>query len=257
MLDLRLRHPRSPQGADKRMRTALITGANNGIGLAIAKGLAADGFEVWIGTRDLGRGEAALETLRVVGLTARLLQIDVTSPQSVLQAFTSMASVVTHLDVLVNNVGIAKDRMAPPSLEVMDDIKAVYEVNVFGQIRVTQTFLPLLKASTDARVIFMSSGLGSLSLVTEQESIYSTVNLLGYSSSKTALNAVSVAFAKELASFGIAVNSVEPGNVATDLNGHQGLLSPEEGALSTIRLAKAGPNGPTGRFFCLDGPQPW
>jgi NAD(P)-dependent dehydrogenase (short-subunit alcohol dehydrogenase family) len=239
------------------MRTALVTGANKGIGFAVAKGLAADGFEVWIGSRDLDRGETALEALRGAGLTARLLQIDVTSPESVAEAFKSMAGVVPHLDVLVNNAGIVRDRTALPSIAAIDEIKAVYEVNVFGPIRVTQSFLPLLKESADARVVFMSSGLASLSLATDPDSIYSTVNLLGYSSSKTALNAVSVAFAKELAPFGIAVNSVEPGNVATDLNGHEGMLSPDEGAMSTLRLLRSRPNGVTGQFLGLDGPQPW
>jgi NAD(P)-dependent dehydrogenase (short-subunit alcohol dehydrogenase family) len=237
--------------------TALITGANKGIGLSIAKGLGALGYQVWVGSRDAARGRAAVVELEGAGVDARHLLIDVADPGSVEAAAIFLNRQLSFLDVLVNNAGIALGFSNPPSEQPMDELKTVYEVNVFGPIRVTQAFLPLLKIAAGARVVMMSSGLGSLGLVTDPTSIYSTANLLAYNSSKTALNAVSVAFAKELAPLGIKVNAVEPGSVATDLNGNNGALTPDEGAASAIRLATIGVNGPTGGFFGHDGTQPW
>jgi NAD(P)-dependent dehydrogenase (short-subunit alcohol dehydrogenase family) len=239
-----------------KQSVALITGANKGIGLAIARALAAQGTQVWIGARDVRRGLAAVDQLVSEGLDARFLEIDVADDASVRAAATRLAAEVPALDVLVNNAGIIRDS-TPPSLAAIEDIKAVYEVNVFGPIRVTQAFLPLLKAADGARVVMMGSGLGSLALVTDPTSIYSTANLLGYNSSKTALNAVSVAFAKELAPFGIKVNAVEPGNVATDLNGNQGVLTAAQGAESAVEMASLGADGPSGGFFGRHGRQPW
>ena len=237
--------------------TALITGANKGIGLSIAKGLGKQGYHVWIGSRDADRGRAAVEALEAEGIDARVLLLDVSEPSSVEAAAAFLQRQIGSLDVLVNNAGINLGASTPPSEQPMDELKAVYEVNVFGAVRVTQSFVKLLKAATNARVVMMSSGLGSLGLVTNPESIYSTANLLAYNSSKTALNAVAVAFAKEFKPFGIKVNAVEPGNVATDLNGNTGALTPDEGATSAIMLATIGPDGPTGQFFGVDGPQPW
>lgn len=240
----------------QRARVALVTGANKGIGLAIARALAVEGLQVWVGARDSDRGEKAVSTLRAEGHDVRFLQIDVADDASVVSAARRLGGEISALDVLVNNAGIARDITAP-SLAPLAEVKVVYEVNVFGPIRVTQAFLPLLKAANGARIVMMSSGLGSLSLVTDPTSIYSTANLLGYNSSKTALNAISVAFAKELAPLGIKVNAVEPGMVATDLNGHQGVLTPEQGAASAVKMALIGADGPTGGFFGLDGRTPW
>jgi NAD(P)-dependent dehydrogenase (short-subunit alcohol dehydrogenase family) len=237
--------------------TALITGANKGIGLSIAKGLGKLGYEVWIGSRDADRGRLAVEELEADGIDARVLMLDVSDLSSVKAAAAFLQRQIGALDVLVNNAGIVLGSSTPPSEQPMDELKAVYEVNVFGAIRVTQAFLRLLKAAPNARIVMMSSGLGSLGLVTNPESIYSTANLLAYNSSKTALNAVAVAFAKELEPLGIKVNAVEPGSVATDLNGNNGALTPDEGAISAIMLATIGPDGPTGKFFGVDGPQPW
>lgn len=183
--------------------------------------------------------------------------IDVTSQDSIRFARHRLEEQTDALDVLINNAGISGDPTKLPSQEKTDAIKAIYEVNVFGPIRVTQEFLPLLKKSESASVVMMSSGLGSLTLLMDESSIYSTANLLGYNSSKTALNAVTVAFAKELKSSGISVNAVEPGNVATDLNDHKGVLTPAEGAVSAVRLALAGGKSPGGGFFGADGPRPW
>lgn len=139
----------------------------------------------------------------------------------------------------------------------MEDIKSTFEVNLSGPIRVTQAFIPLLKAARDARVVMMGSGVGSLALITDPTSLYSSVNLLDYTASKVALNAVTVSFAKELEPFGIKVNVVEPGHVRTDLNKNTGLMSPEAGAQTAIRMALIGSDGPTGGFFGSHGRQPW
>lgn len=238
-------------------RQALVTGANKGIGLAIAKGLAEEGFFVWIGARDRSRGEQAVAQLRDAGLDAGLLELDVAVEDSVYRAAATLSAQVGALDVLVNNAGIAVDMTKAPSEVRMQDMKAVYEVNVFGPVRVTQAFLPLLKDADQARIVMMSSGVGSLTLITDPTSIYSTVNLLDYTSSKVALNAVTVSFAKELEPLGIKVNAVEPGHVRTDLNGNSGVLTPEEGAATAIKMALLGRDGPTGGFFGSHGRQPW
>jgi NAD(P)-dependent dehydrogenase (short-subunit alcohol dehydrogenase family) len=238
-------------------RQALVTGANKGIGLAIAKGLAEAGISVWMGARDRTRGEAAVAQLREQGLDVRFLELDVADEASVKQAALKVTAEVGVLDVLVNNAGIITDVTTPPSQVRMEDMKAVYEVNLFGPVRVTQAFLPLLKAAKEARVVMMGSGVGSLTLITDPTSLFSTVNILDYTSSKVALNAVTVSFAKELEPFGIKVNAVEPGHVRTDLNGNSGFMTPEEGAVTAINMALLNSDGPTGGFFGSHGRQPW
>ena len=238
-------------------RRALVTGANKGIGLAIAKGLAEQGMAVWVGARDPERGEKAVAQLRQQGLNVRLLDMDVGDDMSVQRAAARLSEKVDALHVLVNNAGILGDVKTPPSQVRMEDIKATFEVNLFGPIRVTQAFLPLLKAAGGARIVMMGSGVGSLTLITDPTSLYSSVNLLDYTASKVALNAVTVSFAKELEPFGIKVNVVEPGHVRTDLNNNSGFISPEEGALTAIKMALIGDDGPTAGFFGSHGRQPW
>lgn len=238
-------------------KTALVTGANKGIGREIARRLAADGYRVWLGCRDHERGEAAAAELRAQGLDVRQLDLDVTSDALCATAAQALARQTDRLDVLVNNAGVALELRAPPSEEPVDQIKAIYEVNVFGPIRVTQAFLPLLKASAAARVVMMSSGLGSLGTATNPDSPFYGTNYLGYNSSKSALNGVTVAFAKALGPLGIKVNAACPGYVATDLNGHSGYRTVEQGAEIAVRLATLDAAGPTAGYFNEDGPLPW
>jgi len=238
-------------------RQALVTGANKGIGLAIARQLAQAGMAVWIGARDRERGEQAVAGLKADNLDVRLIEIDVADDASVRRAAARIQAEVGVLHILVNNAGMLSGAATEPSQMPMDDIKATFEVNLFGPIRVTQAFIPLLKAGRDARIVNMGSGVGSLALITDPTSIYSSVNLLDYTASKVALNAVTVSFAKELAPFGIKVNVVEPGHVRTDLNANSGVLTPEEGARTAVRMALAGHDGPTGGFFGSHGRQPW
>jgi NAD(P)-dependent dehydrogenase (short-subunit alcohol dehydrogenase family) len=238
-------------------RNALVTGANKGIGLAIARALAKANMTVWLGARDRRRGEESVAQLKAEGLDVKLLEVDVADDDSVQRAAKALASEVDSLHVLINNAGVIDDRSIPPSLVPMDSVKATFEVNLFGPIRVTQAFLPLLKGAGDARVVMMGSGVGSLTLITDPTSIYSSVNFLAYTASKVALNAVAVSFAKELEPLGIKVNAVEPGNVRTDLNDNQGMLTPDEGAVTAVRMALIGKDGPTGGFFGSHGRQPW
>ncbi|RYE90838.1 MAG: SDR family NAD(P)-dependent oxidoreductase, partial [Myxococcales bacterium] len=181
----------------------------------------------------------------------------VTSDESVAAAARTLAGETDRLDVLVNNAGVLTSMTTPPSQDTTDLVKSVYEVNVFGPIRVTQAFLPLLKKAPAARVVMMSSGLGSMTVQLDRSSGFYEVNQMGYNSSKSALNSVTVAFAKELEPLGIKVNATCPGYVKTDMNGHTGTRTVEQGAATAIRLATLGPDGPTAGFFNDDGPLPW
>jgi NAD(P)-dependent dehydrogenase (short-subunit alcohol dehydrogenase family) len=230
-------------------KTALITGANKGIGREIARQLGKKEHTVWLGARDVERGEKAAAELRAEGIDAHALRLDVTNDASVKEAAATFAKSSARLDVLVNNAGVALGGYVPPSQTSLDDMHAIYEVNTFGTVRVTQAFLPFLIAAGQARIVMMSSSLGSIAELLDPTSGTYGVNLLAYNSSKSALNMITVAFAKELAVHGIKVNAANPGYVATDLNDFQGYRSVEEGARIAVRLATLGPQGPTAGFF--------
>ncbi|MBO0850007.1 MAG: SDR family NAD(P)-dependent oxidoreductase [Pseudonocardia sp.] len=204
----------------------------------------------WSGARDPERGTAAAAALAEDGLAVEVLALDVTSDDSVKQVE------YTHgrLDVLVNNAGIVGSRVGP--LETgADEKRLCYETNVFGPVRVTRAFLPLLRRSPNPRVVMVSSGLGSLAVTSEPGRLESTVNVLPYPSSKTALNMITTQYAKALPEF--RINAVDPGYTATDLNGHSGTQSVEEASDAVVALAGIGPDGPTGGFFDRNGPVPW
>ena len=236
--------------------TALVTGANKGIGLEIARGLGRLGYKVWLGSRDPGRGEAAAAELRREGLEAHALQVDVTDNASVAAAADTLAKHTTRLDALVNNAGVSGN-VSPPSQQAIETVRGIYDVNVFGAIRTTQAFLPLLKVSKAPRIVMISSSLGSLAWASDFKAPMAQVNLLGYNSSKSALNAVTTAFAKELDPLGFKVNAGCPGYTATDLNGHQGDRTPEQGAAIGVRLATLPDDGPNGGFFDDAGVVAW
>jgi NAD(P)-dependent dehydrogenase (short-subunit alcohol dehydrogenase family) len=243
-------------------RIALVTGANKGIGREIASQLAARGIMVWIGARDESRGETAAEALRAQGADARFVRLDVTSDESVREAARIVAAQSPRLDILVNNAGVALDLGVIPSELPLERMKAIYEVNVFGPVRVTQAFLPLIKKATAGRIVMVSSGLGSL---TQQANPASSAyqaslrgyNLLGYNTSKAALNAITLVFAKEFAGGPIKINAANPGFTATDLNDHRGTQTAAEGAAIEVELALLGEDGPTGGLFSSNGPEPW
>jgi len=229
--------------------TALITGANKGIGRAIAWQLGKAGHTVWLGCRDISRGEVAARELRDDGVDARTLQLDVTDAASVSKAVETVGSSSGHLDVLVNNAGLMFG--PPPSLaeESIDEMQRMFETNVFGVMRVTQAFLPLLRKSSAARIVMMSSGLGSLTDALDMRSETWTVGFGGYCASKTALNMLTVKLAKELDREGIKVNAVDPGLTSTDMTGNGAGHSPEEGARPAVALATTHAYGPTAGFY--------
>jgi NAD(P)-dependent dehydrogenase (short-subunit alcohol dehydrogenase family) len=236
-------------------KSALVTGANKGIGREIARRLATMGFKVWLGARDAERGMAAAQALRAEGLDAQWLELDVTQDDSVAAAVKTVSADSSCLDVLVNNAGVAINYDPPPSRQRVADIQATYDVNVFGPIRVTQAFLPLLLAAPAARIVMVSSSTGSIGRALDPAN--SAVNLMGYGSSKTALNAITVAFARELAPQGIKINAAAPGYTATDLNGFKGHRTVQQAAEIVIRLATLDADGPTAGYFNDDGALAW
>ena len=230
-------------------KTALITGANKGLGREIARQLGQQHYTVWLGSRDSERCERAASELRAEGIDAHALSLDVTSDASVQAAVATFAKTSAQLDVLVNNAGVATGGYSAPTAASLDDMRAIYEVNTFGPVRVTQAFAPFLVKSGQGRIVMMSSSLGSIAGQLDMTSETYGVSLLAYNSSKSALNMITVLFAKELAPFGIKVNAANPGYTATDLNGHQGHRTVAEGAQIAVRLATLGPAGPTAGFF--------
>ena len=234
---------------------ALVTGANKGIGREIARGLAQVGFTVLASARDRQRGARTVAELADDGLDVRFLQLDVTEEPSIFAAADQVAKDFGRLDVLVNNAGIANDRSVLPSLTVLDDMRRVYETNVFGVVAMTNAMLPLLKKSRAARIVNVSSQLASIS---QQAAPNTPLGLsMAYASSKAALNSITVHYARELADTPIKVNACTPGYCATDLNDHTGIRTAAQGAKIAIELAVLAADGPTGGFFDENGPVSW
>ena len=237
-------------------KTVLITGANKSIGFETARQMGRKGYGVWIGSRDVARGEEAVQLLSAEGVEARPIYIDVTDEASVRQAANRVQTEDGKLDVLINNAGIP-GQMVPPSQQSINDIRTIYETNVFAPVLVTQAFLPVLKRVGNANIVMVSSGLGSLGWLSDPNNQFYGVNFLGYNSSKTALNAITVALAKELAASGIKVNAADPGYTATDFNGHSGYRTVQQAASGIVWLATLGEKGPTGGFYFDGVVVPW
>ena len=237
-------------------KIALVTGANKGIGYEIATGLGALGYRVGVGARDQARLETAVEKLRAAGVEAFGVPLDVTDDASVTAAAELVEQRAGRLDVLVNNAGITGGMPQEPTVVPIATMRTVVETNVFGVIRVTNAMLPLLRRSASPRIVNMSSGVGSLARQSDPGSENGPISL-AYSPSKTYLNAVTVQYARELAGTNVLINAGCPGYCATDLNGHRGYRTAEQGAAIGIRLATLPDDGPTGGFFDDDGVVPW
>jgi len=248
-------------------RVALVTGANQGVGLQVAKELAAHGVTVLVGSRNFERGEAAAKE---IGPNARALQLDVTDQASIAAAAQSIRKELGRLDLLVNNAAISNTNKLPgvsveeyskstrPSVVSLDEVRAVWETNVFGVLAVCQAMLPLLRESSDARIVNVSSGVGSLTLNADPSFAYRSIFGPVYPASKTALNAITLAMMVELESTGIKVNLVSPAFTKTNLNGYAGTESVEDGSREVVRVALFGPNDPTGTFTRWDNVTiPW
>lgn len=236
------------------MTTTLITGANKGLGLETARRLTEAGHNVYLGSRDAARGRRAAEA---VG--ARLLVLDVTDDASVTAAAEAVEADGGGLDVLINNAGI--EGRGPGNSVIgaadvtADMMREVFETNVFGTVRVTHAFLPLLRRSAAPVIVNVSSGLASLTALTTPGTPAYGYPGVAYPASKTAVNTVTVQFAKAFPE--MRINAVEPGFTKTDLNGNTGIQTVEEGAEIIVRMARVGADGPTGGYFTAEGPLPW
>ncbi|MFE7392543.1 SDR family NAD(P)-dependent oxidoreductase [Streptomyces sp. NPDC057582] len=235
------------------MTTTLITGANKGLGHETARRLIAAGHTVYIGSRDPERGRRAAEQLG-----ARAVRLDVTDDTSVAAAVKTIEA-DGGLDVLVNNAGVegrgANNDVAGAADVTVDMMRQVFETNVFGTVRVTHAFLPLLQRSAAPVVVNLSSGLASLTRVTTAGTPTYAYPGVAYPASKTAVNMITVQYAKAFPN--MRINAVEPGYTKTDLNGNTGIQTVEQGAEIIVRMAQVGPDGPTGGYFDAEGALPW
>ncbi|MFI0487405.1 SDR family oxidoreductase [Actinomadura sp. 9N215] len=245
--------------------TALVTGANKGIGRAVAEGLAGRGMTVFIGARDPDLGAKAAASLRTAGHDARAVVLDVTDPASAGAAAREVASSAGRLDVLVNNAGVSGGALHPPDEADLDVVRRVFDTNLFGVIRVTNAMLPLLRESPAARIVNVSSGTASMTHMTDPGHYFRDLpGSAAYPASKAALNMLTIQYAKRLRAARILVNAAAPGACATDFTaeftratGRTITRTAEQGAAIAIRLATLDDDGPTGGFFDDDGPVPW
>ena len=240
---------------------ALVIGANQGIGLQIAKELASHNFIVLVGSRDLARGQAAVLE---IGSAAHPVQLSVTDQASVDAATAHIKETFGRLDLLVQNTAISRAngqtgqsvehgaRATRPSNVSLDEMRAVLDTNVFGVLSVYQAMLPLLRTTPGARIVNASSGVGSLTRNADPDFAYRGIFGPVYPASKTALNAITLAMAIELEPEGIRVNAVSPGFTKTNFNGYAGTETVEQGAREVIRVAMLGPDAPTGTFTGTD-----
>ena len=238
-------------------RIALVTGANQGVGLQVAKELVANGCTVLVGSRDFKRGETAAKE---IGPGAIALQLDVTDHASIAAAAKRVRSELGRLDVLVQNAAISNTSRLPgqsveehakttrSSVVSLDEMRTVWETNLFGVLAVYQAMLPLLRESPNGRIVNVSSGAGSLARNSDPANSMRSIFGPTYAASKTALNAITLAMAIELEATGIKVNAVSPGFIKTNLNNYAGTGTVEEGAREIVRVALIGPDGPTGMF---------
>lgn len=240
--------------------SALITGGNKGLGLEAARRLGELGWTIFLGSRDESRGQEAADKLTAAGSKVVMVPLDVTSDESVAAAVQLVREHTDSLDVLINNAGAPGKGTAPAEVTI-DEIHSVFDTNVYGPIRVTNAFLPLLQKSENPRVVMVSSGGSSFSVVTDPEQPFSKFHELGYSSSKAALNMVTVRYAQALPH--IKFNLATPGEIAnrkfaaTDMNNNTGALTVTEGTDSILRLATLDAEGPTGIFIDRLGSVAW
>lgn len=234
--------------------TALVTGANKGLGRETVRRFAVLGWDVFLAARDTERGGSAVAELAEEGLDVRFVPLDVTSDESVAAAADTVRTEAGRLDVLVNNAGVGGP-VSPPADTSAASLRDVFEVNVFGPIRVTNAFLPLLRAAEHPRIVMVSSGTGSFTVSNDPRWFGLVPLQLGYPASKAALNMITSQYARALD--GIRVNAVDPGYTATDLTDHAGFQTVTEGTDAIVQLAGIGPDGPTGGFFNREGTVPW
>ncbi len=238
-------------------KVALVTGANKGIGLEIARQLAQAGIKVMLGARDSARGQQAAAGLASDGLDVEAVAIDLNDDKTIAATAEIVASRYGRLDILVNNAGIVDAEDGPPSVGSVAAARRLMETNFIGTLAVTQAMLPLLRRSQAGRIVNLATTLGSLSINGDATSPYYEARLIGYNASKAALNMLTVQLAAELKGTGIAINSVAPGYVKTDLTGGNGFMTAEEGARLPVEYALLGDSAVSGRFVEPAGNAPW
>jgi NAD(P)-dependent dehydrogenase (short-subunit alcohol dehydrogenase family) len=232
------------------MKSALVTGANKGIGLEVAKRLAQQGFFVYIGSRNLESGEAAVKQLKASGLASlEAVELDVTNPESIWAARAAIGEKTPALDVLVNNAGISGGVPQSAHHATLEQFRSVFETNVFGVAGVTQAFLDLLEQSPQPRIVNVSTAMASLTLSADFDNDNFAFRVPVYQASKAALNMYTLNLAHELRNTAFKVNAVCPGYTKTDFTGHQGTSTVEEAGQRIVKYALLGPDGPTGKYF--------
>jgi NAD(P)-dependent dehydrogenase (short-subunit alcohol dehydrogenase family) len=238
-------------------KVALVTGANKGIGLEIARQLAQQGISVLLGARNVQRGTDAASELVSGGLDVTFLQLDVCDEASIAAAAATIASEHGRLDLLVNNAGIFDFDDGAPSHAPLATVRAAVETNFIGTLALTQAMLPLVRAAAAGRIVNVSSALGSLTLNGDPTSPFYSARAIGYNASKAALNMLTVQLGAELADTPIVVISVSPGFVKTDLTGGAGMLTPAEAATTVVGFALIDDDAVSGRFVNASGELPW
>ena len=234
-------------------KAALVTGANKGIGYAIAEGLGRLGYTVFVGARDEVRRDDAVEKLRAADLDAVGVSLDVTSDASVAAAASVIEEKTGRLDVLINNAGISgrtESGAQDPTTLDLGVLHTVLDTNVFGAVRVTNSMLPLLRRAASPRIVIMSSNMGSLALQTGPV-------LAAYAPSKSMLNSITTQYARAFSGSNIIINAACPGYVATDFTGFNAPRTAEQGAAIALHLATLPDDGPRGGFFDDGGAVPW
>ena len=246
--------------SEQNKKTALITGANRGIGFETARQLGQQGIKVLVGARSEKNGQEAEAKLKAEGFDAEFVLIDVDDAKTHTSAAKHIEENYGKLDILINNAGIAVEidnGASPQASETSPDVfRKTFETNFFNTIAVTQAFVPLIKKSDAGRIIFLSSGLGSLTLHSDPNSPIYNMKFPAYDISKTALNGYAVHLAYELRNTPIKVNVAHPGSVVTDMN-PKGEIPVEEGAKTSVDLATLPADGYTGKFIHLGNELPW
>jgi len=232
------------------MKSALVTGANKGIGFEVARLLAKKGYFVYLGSRSLESGLSAVEKLKADGISGvEAIQLDVTDSGSVDAARALIGQKTEVLDLLVNNAGISGGFGQSALTSSIDQFKSVYDTNLFGVVRVTQAFIDLLKKSLEPRVVNVSTAMASLTMAADLNNGSFPTRFVVYQSSKTALNMYTVNLAYELRDTPFKVNAVCPGYTQTDFTGHQGTSTVEQAGQRIVKYAIVDQDGPTGQFF--------
>jgi len=239
-------------------KIALVTGANKGIGFETARQLGKQGIHVIVAARDAAKAEAASLALKSDGIGTEALTLDVTNERSIVEAAKTIGAKHGRLDILINNAGVLLDASdKKPSEQGLEVWRKTFDTNVFGLIAVTNALLPLLKQAPAARIVNLSSILGSNSLHQQPDSGIYDFKLPAYNVSKSAVNAWTVHLAHELKDTAIKVNAAHPGHVQTDMGGAHAPMAITEGAITSVQLATLTAEGPTGGYFHMGQRLPW